>query len=92
MKLLKYKEIVGKSKEKLDELMAPIRSLRMKKKAESMQLSIDEKLFELESKVQNICVEKEIDFDALLDALDEIDLLERRKNQYSKVIEELFSE
>ena len=79
MKLLKYKEIVGKSKEKLDELMAPIRSLRMKKKAESMQLSIDEKLFELESKVQNICVEKEIDFDALLDALDEIDLLERRK-------------
>lgn len=37
-----------------------------------------------------MCISKDIDFDRLMDALDDVDLLERRKTQYEKVLGELF--
>ena len=92
MKLIKYKEIIGKSKEKIDELMAPIRSSRMQKAAECEMLKIDEKIVEYQSKVQDLCLEYPINFDNLLDTLDEIAMLERRKEQYNLVIKDLFGD
>lgn len=92
MKLLKYKDIISKSKEKVDELMAPLRSLRMRKKAESEMLGIDEKILDTESKIQDICLEYPIDFDKLLDTIDEVSILERRKEQYALVIKDLFED
>lgn len=92
MKLLKYKDIISKSKEKVDELMAPVRTLRMRKKAEAEMLGIDEQILDKESKIQDICLEYPMDFDKLLDTLDEISILERRKEQYSLVIKDLFEE
>ena len=91
MKLLKYKEIIGKSKEKIDELLAPIRANKMQKKAEFEMAKLDEKLLELETKIQDICLEKDINFDSLLECLDDIALLERRKQQYAEIINDLFN-
>lgn len=92
MKLLKYKEIIGKSKEKIDELMAPIRANRMKKAAESEALKVEEDILNLQSKVQDICLEYPINFNKLLDILDEIAVLERRQEQYAIVIKDLFED
>lgn len=90
MKLKPFKEIISMSKEKLDEALAPIRAKKVKTRAEMKKSEIDEKIVILESEVQEMCAVKEIDFDKLCEKLDKIALLERRKKQYDKVLEELF--
>lgn len=92
MKLRPFKELIGLSKEKLDEAMAPIRARQVKAKAELEMSRIDSDLLDKETKVQELCAEKDINLTKLLDILDEIALLERRKKQYGKVLEQLFPE
>ncbi len=92
MKLKPFKEIIGMSKEKLNEALAPIRARKVKTQAEMKKSEIDEKIVVLESEVQEMCAVKEIDFDILFEKLDRIALLERRKKQYDKVLSELFPE
>jgi hypothetical protein len=70
--------------------MAPIRAKQVRGKAEMAMYEIDAKLLTLETQVQEMCCEKEIDFEKLLDKLDEVGLLERRKAQYATVLEQLF--
>ncbi len=90
MKLKPFKEIIGMSKEKLNEALAPIRARKVKTQAEMKKAEIDEKIVVLESDVQEMCSVKDIDFDSLFNKLDKIALLERRKKQYDKVLSELF--
>jgi hypothetical protein len=44
----------------------------------------------LEANIQELCAKKEIDFTALLKAMDDLALAERRKKQYEKILSELF--
>ena len=90
MQLRPFSELVAMSKEKLNEAMAPIRAKQVRGKAEMAMYEIDAKLLTLETTVQEMCCEKEINFDKLLDKLDEIGLLERRKKQYEEVLNQLF--
>lgn len=90
MKLKPFKEILKLSKEKLDEAMAPIRAHKVKTQAQLEMAKLDEKLVTLEAEVQEMCTKKEIDFDSLIRKLDEIAILERRKKQYTKIVDELF--
>jgi hypothetical protein len=53
---------------------------------------MDEKIATHEAKIQEICVEKDINFDKLISAQDELALMERRKKQFARIIEELFPE
>ena len=92
MKLKPYKEILAMTKEKINECLAPIRASKAKKRAELEKVKIDEKIINLETKVHELAAKEEIDFDKLIDSLDEIALLERRKVQFDKVIAELFPE
>jgi len=92
MKLLSYKEIIGKTKEKVDEMMGSVRATRMRKQADFEMLKIDEKVMGVETKVQELCLEYPIDLEKILDALDDIAVLERRKEQYENIIVELFPE
>lgn len=92
MKLRPFKELIGLSKEKLDEAMAPIRARQVKAKAELEMSKLDSDLLAKETEIQEMCAEKDINLSKLLDKLDEIALLERRKKQYSKVLEQLFPE
>lgn len=90
MQLKPFKEIIGMSKDKLDAAMAPIRARKEKSKAEMEMAQLDADLLTLETKVHEMCIEKEIDFKKLLNTLDEIGLKERRKKQYQKVLQQLF--
>ena len=90
MQLKPFKELIGLSKEKLDEAMAPIRARQVKSKAEMEMAQLDADILTLETEIQEMCIEKDINFSRLLDKLDRIALLERRKVQYEKVLVQPF--
>jgi hypothetical protein len=90
MKLKPFAEMLAMTKEGIDKALAPIRSRQVRIQAELEQSKIDEKIVTLETEVQEMCVNKTIDFNGLLEKLDKIALLERRKKQYAKVLDELF--
>lgn len=92
MKLKPFKEIIAMSKEKLNEALAPIRARKVKTQAEMKKSEIDEKIVIIETEIQEMCADKEINFDNLFEKLDKIALLERRKKQYDRVLSELFPE
>jgi len=92
VKLKPYKEILKMAKEMVDEALAPVRAMRAKKQAELEVAKMDEKIATHEAKIQEICVEKDINFDKLISAQDELALMERRKKQFARIIEELFPE
>jgi len=90
MKLKPFAEIIAMSKEKLAESLAPIRARKVKSQAELEMAKLDDELIRLEADIQEQCAKEEINFPALLDKLDKVGLLERRKKQYQKVLAELF--
>lgn len=92
MKLKPFKEIIGMSKERLSEALAPIRARKVKSQAELEMAKLDDELIRLEADIQEMCSKEEINFPTLLDKLDKVALLERRKKQYGKVLGELFPE
>lgn len=92
MKLKPFSEIIALSKEKLAEALAPIRARKVKSQAELEMAKLDDELVRLESQVQESCAKEDINFSTLLDNLDKIALLERRKTQYVRVLSELFPE
>lgn len=89
-KLKPLKDLLAMSKEKLNEAMAPVRARKIKAQAELELAKLDTELIELESSVQESFTGEAIEFPKLLDKLDRIALLERRKKQYDKVLGELF--
>lgn len=92
MKLKPFREVIAMSKEKLDEALAPIRAKQVKMQAELKMAELDEQVVSLEAQTQELCAQKQIDFERLLGLMDKADLIERRRKQYRKVLEELFPE
>lgn len=90
MQLQPFSKILAMSKEKIDEAMAPIRAKNVKAKADLEMAKLEEEILGKETKVQEMCLEKEINLPKLLDLLDEIAILEQRKDQYSVVMQQLF--
>jgi len=90
MKLKPFKEIIAMSKEALAASLAPIRARKVRSQAELEMAKLDDELVRLEAKIQEDCAKENIDFTALLDNLDKVGLLERRKKQYEQVLSELF--
>lgn len=90
MELKPFKELIALSKEKLDEAMAPIRARQVKSKAELEMSKLEADILTKETTIHELCAGKDIDLPRLLDKLDEIALLERRKEQYTKVVAQLF--
>ena len=92
MKLKPFAEIIAMSKEKLAESLAPIRARKVRSQAELEMAKLDDELVRLEADVQEHCAKEEINFPSLLDKLDKVALLERRKAQYEQVLAQLFPE
>lgn len=91
MALLKYSDVLTLAKDKIKEVMAPLRAREMKKKAELEVAKLEGIIAEKEQKIQEYASEYPIEFDKLLDALDDLQLTERKKAQFVKIIEEMFS-
>jgi hypothetical protein len=90
MQLIPYKQLIAMSKEKLDAALAPIRAKRFKAQAALEQSKLETELLEKQGKVQELLIAKEPSLVKVLDLLDEIALLERRKEQYDEVLAQLF--
>lgn len=90
--LMKYKDVISLAKDKIKETMAPLRAREMKKKAELEVCKLDSEIIEKEQKIQEYAAEYPIDFDKMLDAIDELDLVKRRQEQFGKIITEMFDE
>lgn len=90
MKLKPFAEIIALSKEKLAESLAPIRARKVKSQAELEMAKLDDELIRLEADIQEQCAKEDLNFPALLDKLDKVALLERRKAQYEIVLAQLF--
>jgi len=92
MKLRPYKEYLAMAKEAIDETLAPVRARKAKKQAELEIAKLDEGIATKESKIQELCTEKELDFAKIIDEQDKLALQIRRKKQFQKIIDELFPE
>ena len=90
MKLKPFAEIIALSKEKLAESLAPIRARKVRSQAELEMAKLDDELVRLESDIQEQCAKEDISFPSLLDKLDKVARLERRKAQYESVLSQLF--
>lgn len=92
MKLKPFKELLKLSKEKLDEALAPIRAHKVRTQAALESAKIEEQVVTLEAEIQEMCAQKEINFESLISKLDKAALLERRKRQYAQIVADLFPE
>ena len=92
MALLKYKEILVLAKEKISEAMAPLRACEMRKKAELEMCKLESKIAEKEQKIQEYASEYPINFDKLIDAIDDLELTKRRVVQFQKIVDNMFGE
>ena len=61
MKLQPFVTLIGKSKEAVDEAMAPIRARMVKSKAEVKKVELDDQILQKETKIQEMCLDKDID-------------------------------
>ena len=86
MKLKPYKEILKMAKEKVDDMLAPVRATKAKRQAELEIAKMDESIAVQQTKIMEICTEKELNFDKLIKAQDELALMERRKKQFKKIL------
>lgn len=90
MKLKPFAEIIALSKEKLAESLAPIRARKVRSQAELEMAKLDDELVRLEADIQEQCAKEDMSFPSLLDKLDKVALLERRRAQYESVLSQLF--
>lgn len=89
-KLKPFKDLIALSKEKIDEALAPLRASTAKAKATLKMAEIDEKIAALGQQIQELATSKDIDFDKMADKLDEIGLLEIRKERFQEIVTQLF--
>lgn len=89
-KMKSYKELVSMTKEKLDEAMVPLRVRSAKAKAEITASKLEEEMLELETEINEMCAEKDINFEAIINKIDSYDLKERKLNQVTGLVEQLF--
>lgn len=92
MKLTPYKEALRMGKEKINEMLAPAKARKAKKKAELKIAELDEKIATLQSEIQECCSEEDVNFERIISKLDDLGLTERKQKQFVKIIEEMFPE
>lgn len=90
MQLKPLKEILSSTKEKIDEALAPVRARQIKSAADVRSAQLEEKLLTLERQITEACSTKDINFDKVLDLMDEYDLTERRIKQLKQLADQLF--
>ena len=89
-KLKSFQELVAMTKEKFDEALIPLRVEAAKNRAQGEVIKIKEQLLNLETKINEACAKKDIDFNAVGNLMDDYDLAERRLKQIEGLVTALF--
>ena len=92
MKLPSYAEILKGGKQLVDTTLIPIRAAQAKKIGELEVMKLEEQILTLEGKIVELAVEKDINYKAIADKIDELDLLKRRQGQFNQIIDDLFGD
>ncbi len=92
MKLTPYKKLLTLSKEQIDSTLVPTRARAAKAKAELESIKLEETIATLEHNITELCSQKDLNLDSVVDRMDELALAERRKEQFQKIVGELFPE
>lgn len=90
MKLPSFKEIYNASKEVLDEKLSSIVEARLKAQATVEKAKLQEDIHTQEIAITKMLSEANVDFSKLIDAMNKVELAERRVKQYDVIINELF--
>ena len=90
MKLKTWKEYAAFTKDEIKSALAPLRAVRERKKGELAIAQLEEKIATKEQAIEEMCTKDNIDFDALIDAQDELALTERKVGQFKEILEQLF--
>lgn len=90
MKLTPYKKLLTMAKEAVDTALAPVRANAAKKQAELEMAKLDERIATLQSELTTVCSQRDVDFNKIIEKLDDIALAERRKAQFEKIVSEMF--
>lgn len=90
LKLKSYKQLVQMGKEALDAVLATAKAKSQNKKAELKLAELEEQCATLESKITESCSSKELNFDQIIDKLDELALVERKRTQMEDLLAQLF--
>lgn len=85
-----FRAILTAGKEVLDEALASVRSRAVAAKANLKIAEIDEKLIGLEREINELCIDKDPNLDAIVKKIDEYELAERKAGQIKKLVAELF--
>lgn len=88
--LQSYKNVLVMGKEKVSELLVPVRVHKAQKKGEFELAKLEEKLATCEATVHVHCTNNDLDFDALLRAQDDCALAERRIKMLKTLMAQLF--
>lgn len=87
-----YKELVALTQAAIDEMLVPVRANLARARANQKVAETDEKILTLQTRINKLAVEKDIDFDKICDELDELSMLEHRKEQLAEILKQLFPE
>ncbi len=90
MKLPVYKDVLKMGEEAVKLALAPVKAARAKKQAELEMCKLDERIATKEAKIHELCCSEDVDFGEIIDMQDSLALAERRKEQYSKILVEMF--
>lgn len=90
MKLTPYQKLLKMGKEKVGELLSVPRSAEMKSKANHEISTLDVKIAEQHNKIEELASVYPIDFNKLIQTMDDLALAERRKGQLTKIVNEMF--
>lgn len=90
MKVPKYTDVLKMSKETVSKPLAPVRAARAQKQAELEMAKLDEDIATNEAKLYEECCKEEINFVNIIRMQDELGLANRKKEQYKKILDEMF--
>lgn len=90
MTLQPYRKLLTMAKEAIDQTLVPVRERAARKRAELEVAKLDEQIATLERDITTIASEKDIDFEKIIRKMDEVALLDRKRKQFTKIIEEMF--
>ena len=77
-------------KEKVSRALAPVKANRAKAQAELEMCKIDEEIATKEAELHEEACNENVSFPKIIDLQNKLGLLERKKKQYGKILEEMF--
>lgn len=92
MKLMSYKDALTKGQKAVDKMLIPSKVKKYRKKAELEMCELEEKIATKEASLQRMCSSEDVNFSEIIETQDSLDLLNRRKEQYQKILDEMFPE